>query len=184
MDKASSTFLHVEVKTYLQQGPTSITKEGLKDVLKNAKNQHRQGDALFNNVLCASARLSSTWTKVNMLCFPNIPNRKVFKNELDEPIDDVFLKYILTQAELEKDNWLEDLRLGSIDASKEQYERLLAIMSATTLRSLTTKKRHGRYMLGYPAEKQLGSVLCQTRFLNISSTTRISRRNILAMCGT
>ena len=128
VDKTSSTFLHVEVKTYPQQGPTSITKEGLKDVLKKAKNQHEQGDALFNNVLCASARLSPTWTKVNMLCFPNIPNREVFKTELDEPIDDMFLKYILTQAELEKDNWLADLQLGSKDASKEQYERLLAIM--------------------------------------------------------
>ena len=47
---------------------------------------------------------------------------------MDEPIADDFLRYILTQAELEDDQWLADLQLGTTTASADEYERLLAII--------------------------------------------------------
>ena len=126
-DKASSTFLHFEVKSYPQTD--AITKDGLRLVLHSAKTQHEQGDLLFNNVLGPAAGLSSGWTKMNLLFFPNVLNRALLQaEELGGPIDDVFLKYILTEAELENDQWLADLQLGSIEASTEEYERLLAII--------------------------------------------------------
>merc|ERR1719239_860640 len=128
VDKESSTFLHVEVKTYPQND--QITKEGLKRVLESAKEQHVQGDALFNNVLGPAARLSPGWTKINLLAFPSVPNREVFNdiNLVDEPIADDFLRYILTKAELEDDRWLVDLQLGTTTATTDEYERLLAII--------------------------------------------------------
>jgi len=131
VDKESSTFLHVEVKTYPQKNE-QITKDGLKRVLDSAKEQHLQGDALFNNVLGPAAKLSPGWTKMNLLAFPSIPNRDVFKNKdfVEEPISDDFLKYILTKADLERENdqWLSDLQLGTTTAAKDEYERLLAII--------------------------------------------------------
>merc|ERR1712172_291617 len=130
VDKESSTFIHVEVKTYPQN--EQITKEGLKRVLDCAKEQHVQGDALFNNVLGPAARLSPGWTKINLLAFPSVPNREVFKdtNFVDAPIADDFLRYILTkeELELEDDQWLADVQLGTKTAATDEYERLLAII--------------------------------------------------------
>ena len=125
VDKASSSLLHVEVKTY-PQGP--ITKDGLLNAMESARHQHGLGDALFSNILGPAAKLSSGWTKINMVFFPNIPNREVFREQLKEPIDDVFLQYIVTRKELSDDQWLKDLCLGDTEASKEEYERLVAII--------------------------------------------------------
>merc|ERR1711962_1071079 len=133
VDQESSTFFHVEVKTYPQRD--QILKEGLSSVLTKAKDQLAQGDALFNNVLGPAAKLSRGWTKVNMLAFPSIENRDVFQNKdlIDEPLSDDSLRYILTKAELKKaklgdDSWFKDLKLGSRPANPEEYERLLAII--------------------------------------------------------
>ena len=99
-------------------------------MLYSAKEQHVQGDALFNNVLGPAARLSPEWTKINLLAFPSVPNRPVFRdrNFVDEPITDDCLKYLVTNAELEDDQWLRDLQLGTTTATTDDYERLLAII--------------------------------------------------------
>merc|ERR1711963_1122116 len=103
VDQESSTFFHVEVKTYPQHD--QISKEGLSSVLTKAKDQLAQGDALFNNVLGPAAKLSTGWTKVNILAFPSIRSRDVFKDAdlIDEPLADDSLRYIPTKAELEDD---------------------------------------------------------------------------------
>ena len=126
VDKDSSSFIQVEVKTYPQQG--DLTKEGMKDPFLSANTQLRWGDALFHNVLHSSAKLGSSWRKINIMCFPFVNTRQEFRDHLEEPIEDGFLKYILTKEELKNNNWLNDLKLGTTKAPTEEYERLLAII--------------------------------------------------------
>ena len=128
VDKDSSSFIQVEVKTYPQQG--GITKEGMKDPFMSANQQLGSGDALFHNILHPGAKLGSSWRKINVMCFPLVNNRQEFRDHLEEPIDDEFLKYVMTKEELENDNlnWMEDLKLGTTKAPTEEYERILAII--------------------------------------------------------
>ena len=126
VDKESSSFIQVEVKTYPQQG--QITKEGMKVPYTSANTQLGWGDSLFQNVLCRDARVGSSWTKINIMCFPHVNNRQEFRDHLEEPFEDEFLKYVLTKEELGNNQWLEDLQLGTSKAPTEEYERLLAII--------------------------------------------------------
>jgi len=126
VDNDSSSFIQVEVKTYPQQG--DITKEGMKEPFVGANTQLGWGDSLFRNVLHPGAKLGSSWTKINIMCFPHVNNRQEFRDNLEEPIDNEFLKYVLTKEELGNDQWLNDLQLGTLKAPTEEYERLLAII--------------------------------------------------------
>ena len=83
-DKASSTFLHFEVKCYPQNAQNAIKKDGLRCVLHSAKTQHEQGDLLFNNVLGPAAGLSTGWTKMNLY---QSEIRDVYKAVAGEPIE-------------------------------------------------------------------------------------------------
>ena len=67
-------------------------------------------------------------SKINLICFPKVSNRQEFNDHLEKPIDKESLKYVLTKEELDSNQWLEDLDLGSSRAPSEEYERLLAIL--------------------------------------------------------
>ena len=71
-DRDSSTFFQVEVKSYPQDG--ILDKDGLEKTLKKATEQFEKGNKFFQNVLAPAAKLSSSWTKVNIVCFPEITN--------------------------------------------------------------------------------------------------------------
>ena len=127
LDKESSSYLHLEVKGYpLNDGP--MTPEGLKGSLESANVQLGKGNNTFNKVLGPAAKLSSSWTKINLVCFPKIPNRKKFNETLAEPLDACLLKFVITEEELKNDKWLNDLQLGSTSSSKEDYENFSAII--------------------------------------------------------
>ena len=121
-DRDSSTFLQVEVKSYPQDG--LLDKDGLEKALKKANEQLEKGDKFFQNVVAPAVHLSTSWTKVNMVCFPEIANRQQIKHL---GIDDNIVKFILTGDELESGNWLDDLGLPDCQAPEEEYKRLLAV---------------------------------------------------------
>ena len=90
------------MKSYPQRD--AITKDGLKGAMQSAKSQHEQGDLLFINELGPAARLSTGWSKVNLLVLPNVKDRAALKEDhVKGLIDDTFLKYVLTKAELENE---------------------------------------------------------------------------------
>ena len=126
VDKDSSSLIQVEVKTYPLQGV--ITKEGMKEPFASANTQLGWGDSVFQNILRPNAQLGSSWTKINIMCFPHVKNRQEFRDHLEEPIEAEFLKYVLTKEELGNNQWLNDLQLGTLKAPNEEYERLLAII--------------------------------------------------------
>ena len=121
-DRDSSTFFQVEVKSYPQDGV--LDKDGLEKTLKKATEQLEKGNKFFQNVLAPAAKLSSPWTKVNIVCFPEITNRQKLKAL---GVDDNSLEFILTAEELESGTWLEDLGLPACQAPAEEYKRLLAV---------------------------------------------------------
>ena len=122
-DRPSSTFLQVEVKSYPQSGDPDET--GLNNSLKKAKEQLSKGNKFFQNALAPSAQISSSWKKLNIVCFPEISSRQQFRDLLG--MDENSLKFILTAEELESGKWLEDLGLPDCQAPEEEYKRLLAI---------------------------------------------------------
>ena len=121
-DKNSSTFLQLEVKSYPQDGVPD--NEGLRKPLEKANEQLGKGDKFFYNVLAPAAQLSSSWNKLNFVCFPKISNRQQFR---DLGLDDIALKFILTAEELQSKKWFEDLSLPYCEAAEEEYKRLLAV---------------------------------------------------------
>ena len=121
-DRDSSVFLQVEVKSYPQDG--LLDKDGLEKALKKANEQLEKGDKFFQNVLAPAAKLSSSWTKVNIVSFPEIADQGELKAL---GVDDNSLKFILTAEELESGTWLEDLGLPACQAPEEEYKRLLAV---------------------------------------------------------
>ena len=98
-DRDSSTFFQVEVKSYPQDG--LLDKDGLEKALKKANEQLEKGDKFFQNVLAPAAQLSSSWKKINLVCFPKIPSRQVLRNL---GMDEDSLKFVLTAEELKPDN--------------------------------------------------------------------------------
>ena len=121
-DRSSSTFLQLEVKSYPQVGVPN--NEGLRKALEKANEQLGKGDKFYDNVLAPAAQLSSSWTKLNFVCFPKIPNRQQFR---DLGVDDNALKFVLTTEELQSSKWFEDLSLPDCQAAEEEYKRLLAV---------------------------------------------------------
>ena len=121
-DRGSSTFFQVEVKSYPQNG--ILDKDGLVKSLKKANEQLEKGDKFFQNVLAPAAQLSLSWTKVNLVCFPEITNREKLKAL---GMDDNTLTFILTAEELELGTWVEHLSLPACQAPEEEYKRLLAV---------------------------------------------------------
>jgi hypothetical protein len=121
-DRDSSTFIHVEVKSYPQKGKPD--KVGLKENVDKANEQLGKCDKLFQNVLASASKLSSFWKKLNIICFPEISSRQQLR---DLGVDENSLKFILTAEELESGNWFEDLGLPDCQAPEEEYKRLLAI---------------------------------------------------------
>ena len=51
-----------------------LDKDGLEKTLKKATEQLEKGDKFFQSVLAPAAKLSFPWTKVNIVCFPEITN--------------------------------------------------------------------------------------------------------------
>ena len=49
-----------------------LDKDGLEKTLKKANEQLEKGNKFIQNVLAPAAKLSSSWTKVNIVCFPHI----------------------------------------------------------------------------------------------------------------
>ena len=65
-----------------------------------------------------------SWTKINIVCFPEIPSRKQFR---DLGVNEKKLQFILTAEELESGNWFEALDLADSMATDQDYKRLLAV---------------------------------------------------------
>ena len=107
-DRDSSTFFQVEVKSYPQDG--ILDKDGLEKTLKKATEQLEKGDKFLQNVLAPAAKLSFPWTKVNIVCFPEITNREELKAL---GLDDDSLKFILTAEELKSGTPVEDYGLSA-----------------------------------------------------------------------
>ena len=122
LDRNSSSAIQVEVKSYPQD--SIVSHEGLKGALASANMQLGKGDKFWENVLAPGAKLSSSWSKLNIVCFPEVSSRQPFRNL---GIDDRRLKYILTAEELESGEWLKELCLADSQATEEEYKRLLAI---------------------------------------------------------
>ena len=127
-DRDSSTFFQVEVKSYPQDG--ILEKDGLEKSLKKANEQLEKGDIFFQTVLAPAAKLSLSWTKVNIVSFPDIKNRQELKAF---GVDDNSLQFILTAEELQSGTWLEDLGLPDCQAPEEEYKRLLAVCVGSQL---------------------------------------------------
>ena len=121
-DKMFKSFIQVEVKSYPQEGIPE--KEGLTKALKKANEQLGKGDLFFQNVLVPAARLSSSWTKLNIVCLPEITNRQQLKSL---GVEESSLKFIMTAEELGSLRWPEDMGSPDSPASNEEYKRLLAI---------------------------------------------------------
>ena len=64
-DRDSSTFFQVEVKSFPQDGV--LDKDSLEKTLKKATEQLEKGNKFFQNVLAPATKLSSSWTKVNIV---------------------------------------------------------------------------------------------------------------------
>ena len=121
-DRNSSSFFQFEVKSYPQDNPPD--KEGLKNALTKANEQLQKGDKFFQNVLAPAIQLSSSWKKINLVCFPEIASRQQFR---DLGLDEDTVKHILTAEELKSEGWFEDLGLADNPATEKEYKRLLAI---------------------------------------------------------
>ena len=95
-DRATSTFVQVEVKSFLQEenqdGATLETN------MKKLKEQFDKGDKFFQNVVAPASKLSSSWRKLNIGCFPEIANRQQLRNL---GMDEETLRFVLTAEELE-----------------------------------------------------------------------------------
>ena len=121
-DKASSTFFQVEVKSFPQDG--IYNEEGLKRALKKANENMGKGNKFFQNALAPACQLSPSWTKINLVCFPEMSSRKQFR---DLGISEHKLKFILTAEELASGHWFEALKLPDRMANDKDYKRLLAV---------------------------------------------------------
>ena len=121
-DRSSTTFMQMEVKSYPQD--MAPDKDGLKKSLIKADEQLGKGNKFFQNVLAPAGHLSTSWKKINIVCFPEVSSRQQFR---DLGLDDNKLKFILTAEELESGQWFDDLGLPDQPATEEEYKRLLAI---------------------------------------------------------
>ena len=121
-DKASSTFFQVEVKSFPQDGISS--DEGLKRALKKANENMGKGNKFFHYALAPACQLSPSWTKINLVCFPEMSSRKQFR---DLGISEHKLKFILTAEELASGHWFEALKLPERMANNKDYKRLLDV---------------------------------------------------------
>ena len=74
--------------------------------------------------MAPAIQLSSSWKKINLVCFPEIASRQQFR---DLGLDEDTVKHILTAEELKSEGWFEDLGLAANPATEKEYKRLLAI---------------------------------------------------------
>ena len=82
------------MKSYPQDGVLDIV--GLNRSLVKAGEQRQQ---YAQNVLAPAAKLSFSWKKLNIVCYPEVSNRQQLRNI---GVDDNSLKFILTAEELEQ----------------------------------------------------------------------------------
>ena len=116
-DKSSSTVLQMLICS------GRFELDGLRDKIKKSTKLLAKGDQLFHHVLAPAANLSSGWTKVGVLCFPDEATKEPFKKL---GLEDNQLPYVITQEEMKSSKWLEDLNLGNTVASDEEYVRLFS----------------------------------------------------------
>ena len=120
--KSTSTVFHFETKSYPHKG--KIDPKGLRKAWTDGRKQLKAGDTFFEEVLQPVAKLSSTWKKLNLLCFPEIPNRDTFKGNVDTEE----LKLILTREELETNTWLNELNLEENPSQDAEYLQLISLL--------------------------------------------------------
>ena len=139
-DRDSSAFFQVEVKSYPQDG--LLDKDGLEKALKKANEHLDKGDKFFQNVVAPAAHLSTSWTKVNLVCFPEIASRQQLKGL---GINDNSIKFILTAEDLKSDKWMKNLVFLIAKHQRRSTRGFLPSvlplnMSPSTAKWLTSKK--------------------------------------------
>lgn len=116
VDKENKTFFHFETK--VQNKGKDKCKESrlksLRNLIKGACEQIKRGKHLLENVLTRGITLSG-WTKIGFVCLPDLKDKALL---LELGIEERFLTYFLTDAELNSIDFLSFLLAHSDEKEK------------------------------------------------------------------